>query len=179
MSRADLWAFPGKASRQVETTICELSDGDLDAVTAIVGSFSFAESRHKEIIANLADEFTELGINRVFFLARFDGQPVGMVQLILQHADNDPELADGRNVAHAHSLWLKKHLHRRGLASDLMRHVERQAAERGFTTLTLGVEVDNVAAVGLYKKLEYLEFKRKQGRVPSEQLLLLRKRISR
>jgi ribosomal protein S18 acetylase RimI-like enzyme len=146
-------------------------------VTAIVGSFPFSESRHKEIIANFADEFTELGINRVFFLARFDRQPVGAVQLILHQADNDPELADGRNIAHVHSLWVRKHLHRRGLGSDLMRRVEREARERGFTTLTLGLEEDNVGAAAFYKKLEYVEFKRKQGRVSSEQLLLLRKRL--
>jgi ribosomal protein S18 acetylase RimI-like enzyme len=161
-----------------QASICELEKRDLDATTAIVESFLFEDSVRKEVIANIAHEFTELGINRLFFLARLERQPAGMVQLILRHADNDPELADGRTIAHIHSLWVSPHLQRCGLGSALMRHVEQAAKARGVTTLTLGFENHNTGAAAFYRTLRYVEFKRKPGRVPGEELVLLWKRIS-
>jgi ribosomal protein S18 acetylase RimI-like enzyme len=153
--------------------------GRIDVLDEIIRPFGFTEATRAAIIDNLQSELRELGRNRVFFVGSVDERPTSAVQLLLNHADNDPSLADGLTVAHVHGLWIRKDLQRRGFGFDTMRHAEKAAALRGFRMLTVGVDHDNLAAHALYEKLGFAEFNRKPGRVPDEPLFLLRKEIAR
>jgi ribosomal protein S18 acetylase RimI-like enzyme len=151
--------------------------GDMDFVKRIIGPFRLGRAQRKVVFANFRRELGEIGKNRLVLVGEVDGDAAATVQLVLDEADNDPDLADGRTVAHVHNLWVRKDLQGRGYAKRMMKWLEARARRLGFQTLTLGVDDYNVVACGLYRSLGYAEFKREEGRSPGEELLLMRKRI--
>ena len=103
----------------------------------------------------LRAEFAEVGDNRLIYFAFDRGEPVGGVQLLLHRADNDPELADGRRVAHVHHLRVARDRRRQGIGRWLMTRLEQEARRLGFAKLTLGVDGWNEPAIALYEALGY------------------------
>lgn len=148
---------------------------DIDKVMSIVATFGATPDnlvKIKDYI--LKKEFSELGDNRnLYFLE--DKNPVAMVQLILKSADNDPELANGKDIAHIHSLQVSKNQHRQGYGLKLMQLLEEEARTLGIRKLTLGVDSDNEKAINLYSKLSYTLMKTLEGRTPDVQLHYLQK----
>lgn len=116
--------------------------------------------------------------NRVFFLG-FDQEssPFGYVQLITRNADNDPELADGRQIAHIHDLRVKKDLQGKGFGRGLIKYLEDEARLRGIKTLTLGVDNWNSRAIQFYKNLGYIEFKQEPGRTADESVICMQRSL--
>ena len=116
--------------------------------------------------------------NRIFFLG-FDAEnsPFGYVQLIIQNADNDPELADGNQVAHIHDLRVKKDLQGKGFGRSLMTFLEDEARLKGIRTLTLGVDNWNSRAIQFYRSLGYTEFKREPGRTDDEFVIYMLRQL--
>ena len=112
-------------------------------------------------------------------LGRIDGRPAATCQLVLNNADEDPDLADGRRIAHLHNLWVRKDLNRQGHGRAMLAALEACAARLGFEELTLGVDDYSTRAWGLYRSLGFEEFKRDVGRSPEEELILMRKPIRR
>ena len=125
----------------------------------------------------LVAELSENGDNRTFFLGRLESTPVAMVQIIHKNADNDPELANGRNISHVHGLRVHKDFTRRGLAKKMMDFVEDHSRSREQAELTLGVDDWNSPALNLYSSLGYEKFKQEPGRTPEEVLFLLIKEL--
>lgn len=97
----------------------------------------------------------EAGENRIFVAVEKD-QLIGTVQLDL----NAPQSAAGTKSAYIQALEVKPEYRRQGVAQTLMQHLEGVARGLGFTRLTLMVETDNRAAIGLYSCLGYSEYGR-------------------
>lgn len=53
------------------------------------------------------------------------------------------------------SLWVYPQYRRRGLGVQLTRYIERIASDQGFTSVKLGVDPENPAAIPMYIRLEY------------------------
>lgn len=142
---------------------------------AILSPFAFSAEREANVLKNFERELTEIGTNRIVLLGTLEGLPASTVQLVLLNADNNPELANGTDIAHVHNLWTRKDLQRRGLADAMMSHCELLAKRRGIQLLTLGVDDYNSSAIALYKKIGYSTFAEEEGRNPQEKLFLMRK----
>ncbi|MES2803269.1 MAG: GNAT family N-acetyltransferase [Bdellovibrionota bacterium] len=116
--------------------------------------------------------------NRVFLLGfENDNSPFGYVQLILVNADNDPQLADGVQIAHIHDLRVRSDLQGKGFGRGLIKYLEEEAHLRGIKTLTLGVDNWNSRAIQFYKNLNYSEFKQEPGRTDDEFVICMQKTI--
>jgi ribosomal protein S18 acetylase RimI-like enzyme len=94
---------------------------------------------------------------RVLWIAARDGADVGMVALVLVHADR--EVADGETRGCVTSLVVAASERRRGLGRALTEHVENAARARGFGTLTLYTGIDNSGALDLYRGLGYVAWR--------------------
>ena len=103
----------------------------------------------------LRAEFAEVGDNRLIYFAFDRDEPVAGAQLILEQADNDPELANGRHVAHVHHLRVARDRRRQGIGRWLMTRLEQEARRLGFAKLTLGVDGWNEPAIAFYDALGY------------------------
>ncbi len=93
-----------------------------------------------------------------FLVADMGGIPVG--QLFLWYLREDTELGDGHTVASITALRVWPGFRRRGIATRLAAVAERVAWQLGFRTLTIGTDIDNEEAHGLYRRWGYREFKR-------------------
>jgi len=147
----------------------------LGLLRSILGPLRLEPGAHEAMLATFRRELEEVGDNRIICVGEVDGETVATVQLILKDADGDPELADGRTIAHVHHLRVRQNRQGKGFARRIMADVESRAKALGFGTLTLGVDDTNGVARELYRSLGYVEFKAEAGRSPGETLLLLRK----
>lgn len=153
------------------------ADANPDFILSILEPFDFPVEKRNIVKKNFEREMTEIGINRILLLGSMANLPISTVQIILKNADNNPELANGNDVAHVHNLWVRKDQHRRGLAESMMRYCEKMASLKGIKYLTLGVDDYNNPAISLYKKLGYVKFAEEEGRTSQEKLLLMRKAL--
>lgn len=148
---------------------------DIDKVMRIVATFGANEENLIKIKDYILKELSELGNNRILYLLEKEFEPIGMVQLILRNADNDPVLANGKDIAHIHSLQISKNQHRNGYGFNLMELLEDEAKKIGISKLTLGVDSDNEKAINLYRKLNYTLVKKQEGRTPEVHLYYMEK----
>ncbi len=107
------------------------------------------------------------------------GYPVA--QLFLWFHRDDPTLADGINTVSITALRVRPAFRQRGIATRMGRVAERMAAEIGFDTITIGVDVSNETAHRLYLSWGYEEFKRATYDWDGETRpqICLRKRLTR
>ncbi len=122
-------------------------------------------------------EFLEIGSNRDIYILFQESAPLAVVQVILNHADDDPDLADGRTTAHIHHLRVRKQHRRLGIGRQLMSDIESRYREHGFRQLTLGVDNWNDPAIRFYNSLGYRVFKTEAGRTPDEIVFYMRKEL--
>jgi ribosomal protein S18 acetylase RimI-like enzyme len=94
---------------------------------------------------------------RPSWVAELDGEAVGMVSLEL--VDDDPEVANGRDVAAVTSLAVLASAARRGIGRALTVFAEEEARARGVHVLTLNTRPTNAAAIALYEGLGYRRWK--------------------
>jgi ribosomal protein S18 acetylase RimI-like enzyme len=94
---------------------------------------------------------------REIWIAECDGYLVGTIT-VEWHAD-DRQLADGRTTAHISNLVVHHRYRRRGIARALMGGVERAAAARGCSVMTIGVDDGNTYARRLYERRGYVYLK--------------------
>ena len=133
------------------------------------------DSERENISKRLANEIKEIGANRDIFIKIMNGQAVAMIQIIYKNADNDPDLANGVDVAHIHDLEVRKDLHGHGIGKQCVQDLETFAIGKSVRVLTLGVDSTNTKAMKLYHNLGYRIFKEEEGRVPEEKLYLMKK----
>ena len=95
------------------------------------------------------------------YVVTADGEPVGEGTLLFS-----PEcravrgrlyLADGKNTANINALRIGKAHEGQGHISRLLRLMEKEAAARGITALTVGVEEDEARNRAIYAHLGYTE----------------------
>jgi len=158
--------------------IREITDtAAIDSLVAIVATYDGNSEKLAEVKKQLLKELSLAGIGRRFYIFEKDDTIAAMIQLVLDHAENDPELADGREIAHVHNLQVRKELQRRGIGRGLMEFVEKAARGMGKKVLTLGVDDGNERAIKLYKKLGYETFKIEPGRTADEKCFVMRKTL--
>lgn len=131
----------------------------------------------RDAAACIETEFLELGDNREIYIMFEQSQPIAAVQIILKNADADPELANGRTIAHVHHLRVASNRRREGIGRTLMLSMESQYRTKGFQMLTLGVDNWNETAIRFYNDLGYTLFKEEPGRTPDEIVHYLRKSL--
>ncbi|MCI9165522.1 MAG: GNAT family N-acetyltransferase [Oscillospiraceae bacterium] len=78
-------------------------------------------------------------------------------ELYLFRSLSDPDFADGKKRAYLCALRVREDLRGRGLGTALMEHVIAQAAQEGFSALTIGVEYSEEANIRLYRRLGFTE----------------------
>ncbi len=163
-----------------QMTISEISaPEDLDSLVSIVATYGASGAELESARTQLAHELSEAGDNRLFYIGVEETAVVAMIQLVLRNADNDPELANGKDISHIHNLQVRSELQGFGRGLRMMTYVEDRATVLGFNTLTLGVDDFNQRAIGLYHKLGYEVFKTEPGRIPQESCLCMRKFLRR
>ncbi len=87
-----------------------------------------------------------LYLANVYIVAREDGQVVGYAIGIIQH----------RVRGHVVSIATSQNFRRKGVGTQLLRHLENSFRERGCTYSYLEVRVDNVDAIKFYNENGYL-----------------------
>jgi ribosomal protein S18 acetylase RimI-like enzyme len=161
----------------VEVFFSKAETHDIDNLISIWSSYPHDGLDPGYQRSRYISELTEKD-NRVIFIARDHKDYVAYVHLILQRADNDPEMANGATIAHVHDLRVNFARQAEGIGSLCMDFLEKQAARMGFKILTLGVDSPNEKAIGLYTKLGYIRFKEIQGRNLDERCYYMRKSLA-
>lgn len=149
---------------------------DINKVLSIVATFGADEQGLFKIQEYIKEELNELGDNRVLYFLE-ESSVIAMVQLIFKNADDDPDLANGKDIAQVHSLQVSKIEHRRGYGYKFMQLLELEAKSLGIIKLTLGVDSDNEKAMNLYRKLNYTLMKTLEGRTPDVKLHCMQKQL--
>lgn len=139
-------------------------------------SYSLEGETSDAISKRYSEELQQI-TNRIFIVGLFEGSAFGYVQLITHNADNDPELADGSQIAHIHDLRIKSYLQGKGFGRYLITYLEEEARFRGFKILTLGVDSWNSRAIKFYQDIGFAEFKQDPGRTDDEFVLCMKKKL--
>jgi len=85
-------------------------------------------------------------------------------QAFVQLKMHDTSYANGRTRAYIHSFRVRPAMRNRGLGTALMRVVEQDLIQRGFSEVTLNVAEDNQGALRLYHRLGYSVLKKISGK---------------
>lgn len=155
--------------------IVEISSKTIEPLRSIVESYKLSNEQLQYSIKQLTKEIQEIGDNRIIYIATSEDKTVAMIQLVLKTADNDPELANGKEICHLHNLQVRKEFQQNGIGRMMMDHVETQARHLGKKIITLGVDGDNTRVIKLYKNRSYTIFKQEPGRTVDEVLYYMRK----
>ena len=99
---------------------------------------------------NLAEKFLKELIegNRVIFVCKESGHLLGEISLVKEMNDEDYTVP-GQRIYVSH-LVVKKEKRRKGIGKLLVNHVIEKAKEAGYSEMTIGVDLDNYAALKLY-----------------------------
>lgn len=96
------------------------------------------------------------------FVILHDGEPVGECTLLFSPACNAvmgrKQLADFQTVANVHALRIDKAYEGKGYVSELIRFVEKSAAEMGYSSLTIGVYAKETRNLAVYLHWGYTAF---------------------
>lgn len=122
---------------------------------------SIAENPDEPAYLRWKSEF--IGYNQkqqgITFAVIVDGEPVGEGTLMIspecKPVRNHPELADGKTVGNINALRIRKEYEGRGHVSAMMHLMERHAASRGITRLTIGVEECEARNRAIYQHMGY------------------------
>ncbi|MGN0519994.1 MAG: GNAT family N-acetyltransferase [Candidatus Fimenecus sp.] len=87
------------------------------------------------------------------FFALFGDKMIGKIYFVTKL--KDLQIADGKQVGYICNLYVKKPFRNNGIGTMLVETVKRYASSNGFSTLTLGVEEDNIKNMYLYHKLGF------------------------
>ena len=103
----------------------------------------------------------ESGMAQTFVI--FNGEdPIGCGTLCFSPECNDMggrmELADGKTVAQIVGLRIDKPYRGKGHVSALVKQMEDYAREKGYTKLTIGVEVKDTTPLTIYQHWGYTQF---------------------
>lgn len=149
--------------------IIELTNlNEVDVLIEIASTYPKTQEELLAIKKELQKDLSEAGDNRHIYVCYDNDVCVAMIQLILKNADNDPEYANGKDIAHVHNLQVRKDRQSECIGKLIMDYIENKAKEMGKKVLTLGVDGDNDRAIKLYKNRNYEIFRKDKGRTPDE-----------
>ena len=98
----------------------------------------------------LADQFYKerCSGNRTTFIYSIDNEYIAEISLVYEMNDNDYTISNKR--AYVSRLIVKKEYRRQGIGKELVKFIKIQAKEKGFSELSIGVDLDNYPALRLY-----------------------------
>ncbi|MBR5700822.1 MAG: GNAT family N-acetyltransferase, partial [Oscillospiraceae bacterium] len=104
--------------------------------------------RHKE----QAEEWRRQLVtgNRTTYIYRSEDRFLGEISMVFAHADPDYSIP-GRRL-YVSRLVVKPEYRRKGIGRTLVRFIGEKAKELGYRELTIGVDLDNYAALSLYTR---------------------------
>jgi ribosomal protein S18 acetylase RimI-like enzyme len=132
---------------EVLVEVRPLAAGELDVVERTLARYP---GKHRERL-----EGQRRG-ECVYLIAWEGPEPVGHLNLRIR-GRKLPERARRLRAAQIEDLRVAREHRRRGVASELMRRAAAKAAEHGFRTVGLGVDIGNVPARRLYAQEGYEE----------------------
>ena len=91
--------------------------------------------------------------NRITFVYKAGGAFVGEISLVYDRKDPDYTVPGQR--VYLSRLIVKDSFRRRGIGTALSRYVFQYAKENGYAEMSLGVDLDNYAALKLYSGLGF------------------------
>jgi len=86
------------------------------------------------------------------WIADADGQPVGFIDLFVF-----PDVAHGRTIGLINNLVVDERFRGRGLGESLLRAAIRHGKQRGAVELHVWTDFDNKPAIGLYKRVSFVD----------------------
>lgn len=100
--------------------------------------------------ADLAEKFYNelLSGNRVTYIYQINGEFIGEISLVLDMNDNDYTVKGQR--IYLSRLIVKKEYRRKGIGKKLVEIAVLKAKEMGYCELSIGVDLENFAALKLY-----------------------------
>lgn len=88
------------------------------------------------------------------YLVFADGEPVGEGTLLFspecEAVGGRKQLADGHSITNINALRIEKEYEGKGHISQLVRLMEKDAREKGYRTITIGVEAAQTRNLGIY-----------------------------
>jgi ribosomal protein S18 acetylase RimI-like enzyme len=109
--------------------------------------------QHAELAARFLSE-VQSG-NRLTWVYERDGQFLGEISMVLNKDDPDYTVP-GRRI-YVSRLIVRKENRRQGIGKALVEYAVRQASEMGYSEMSIGVDMDNYAALQLYTSLGFRE----------------------
>lgn len=91
--------------------------------------------------------------NRIIFVAEENGKLIGEVDLVFEKNDADYTIPNKR--VYYSRLIVRPEKRRQGVGMALSEHIIQFAKEKGYTEMSLGVDLDNFPAIKLYHKLGF------------------------
>lgn len=98
----------------------------------------------------------------ITFAVVIDGNPVGEGTLEM-NTGKDPRLCNGRDTAYLAALRIYKEYEGQGHISNLVKTMERYAAQRGYSRVTIGVEAAETRNLAIYLHWGYDKFLMSEG----------------
>jgi len=96
----------------------------------------------------------------IVYVLEVDDEPAASGALVLR--SEDPELADGETSALVSNLIVNSNHQSHGLGTRMLEHLEREARKRGFSRISIGVDLPNVRARSLYERHGYTRLKERK-----------------
>ncbi len=93
--------------------------------------------------------------NRLVFIYKLNGEFIGEGALVFDTGDSDYTVPGIR--IYVSRMIVKKEYRNRGIGSKILEFLVEKAKEMGYREMTIGVDKDNVNALGLYKKFGFTE----------------------
>ena len=109
--------------------------------------------RHRDLAARFLSELRSG--NRLTWVYEEGGQFLGEISLVLNKDDPDYTIP-GRRI-YVSRLIVRRENRRQGIGKALVEYAVSRAAEMGYTELSIGVDMDNYAALRLYTGLGFRE----------------------
>ena len=100
--------------------------------------------------ADLAKQFYQelLAGNRITYIFQIKGEYIGEISLVFDMGDTDYTIDKQR--IYISRLIVKREYRRRGIGKMLVDFAVREAEKMGYSELSIGVDLDNYAALKLY-----------------------------
>ncbi|MCH5198018.1 MAG: GNAT family N-acetyltransferase [Oscillospiraceae bacterium] len=100
--------------------------------------------------ADLAEKFCQelLSGNRITYILQINEEYIGEISLVFDMNDKDYTVKGQR--IYLSRLIVKKEYRRKGLGKELVKFAVRLAKDMGYSELSVGVDLDNFAALKLY-----------------------------
>lgn len=99
---------------------------------------------------------------RLMIVADCNNYPVGRLFILFNSSDHS--IADGINRAYLYSFFVMDPFRGKGVGTRMVRYAEAILQDRNFRYVTIAVAKDNLGALRLYERLDYIRKREDPGR---------------